>query len=213
MQRRATLPHAILQQDQGHYCSICQEQHYLLSTDLATFKTDANCTHIYCYARLLCMMNCQSDNPKCPNCQCIATNIILNQPIRLNDGYAYNANIPRHMLGSHEGHECSICHNTYSLRDNDRGTFDSGGKCNHIFCYECLSKLRNNHGPGTLKCPNFRIEAYDIIRNERRTISPKTIKMIMDDQSAFCDWAVGTMSDTGINNRHKERCMSRISYN
>jgi hypothetical protein len=39
MQRRATLSQAFLQQDQGHYCSICQEQHYLLSTDLVTFKT------------------------------------------------------------------------------------------------------------------------------------------------------------------------------
>jgi hypothetical protein len=33
----------------------------------------------------------------------------------------------------------------------------------------------------------------------------------MDDQSAFCNWAMGTMSDTGINNQHKERCI-RHSY-
>jgi hypothetical protein len=81
-----------------------------------------------------------------------------------------------------------------------------GGGFNHIFCYECLSNLKINDGPGTLKCPNCRIEANDIIRNEGRTTSPETIKMIMDDQSTFCDWAMGTMSDTGINNRHKERC-------
>ena len=206
-QRRAILSQAFLQRSQGHYCTICQEQHYLLSTDLATFKTDANCTHIYCYAKLSCMMNRQSDNLKCPDCQCIASNIILHQPIRLNDAYAYNENIPQHVLGSHEGHTCSICHETYSLRDNDLGTFESKGKCNHIFCYECLSHYKNNHGPGRLKCPNCRIEAYDIVRNERRTTSPETIEMSMDDQSVFCDWAMGTMSDTGINNRHEERCI------
>jgi hypothetical protein len=81
-QRRAILSQAFLQRRQGRYCSICQEQHYLLSTNLATFKTDdANCTHIYCYSRLSCMMNRQSDNLKCPDCQCIASNIILHQPI------------------------------------------------------------------------------------------------------------------------------------
>ena len=44
---------------------------------------------------------------------------------------------------------------------------------------------KNNHGPGSLKCPNCRIEAYDIVRNERWTTSPETIEMIMDDQSVF----------------------------
>ncbi len=127
MQRRAILSQAFLQRPKGHYCSICQEQHYLISTDLATLKTDANCTHIYCYARLSCMMNCQSGNLKCPDCQCIATNITLHQPIRLNDAYEYNANIPQHVLGSHEGNTCSLCLETYSLCDNDLGTFDSRG--------------------------------------------------------------------------------------
>ncbi len=113
--------------------------------------------------------------------------------------YAYNANIPQHVLGSHEGHECSICHKTYSLCDNDLGTLESKGKCNNIFCYECLSKHKNNHGPGPLKCPNCRIEAYDIICNERRTASSETTEMVIDDQSAFCDWAIITTLDTGIN--------------
>ncbi len=133
LQRKGILSQAFLQRPQGHHCSLCQEQHYLLSTDLATFKTDANCTHICCYTRLSCMMNRQSGNLKCPGCQYIATNIILHQPIRLNDGYAYNVNIPQHILGSHEGHACLICHDTYSLRDNDLGTLYSRGKCNHIF--------------------------------------------------------------------------------
>ncbi len=35
-----------LQRVQGHYCSICCEQHYLTSTDLATFETGAQCEHI-----------------------------------------------------------------------------------------------------------------------------------------------------------------------
>ena len=132
--------------------------------------------------------------------------------LRLNDAYAYNENIPQHVLGSHEGYTCSICHGTYSLCENDLGTFDSRGECNHIFCYECLSEFKSHQRPGTLKCPNFGIEAYDIIRNERWTTSPETIEMVMDDQSAFSDWAVGTMSDTGINNRHEERCICCSQY-
>jgi hypothetical protein len=62
-------------------------------------------------------------------------------------------------------------------------------------------------GPGTLKCPNCRIKANNIIRSDRRTASPNTIKMIMDDQAAWCDWAMNTMPDAGINNRHEERCI------
>ncbi len=85
----------------------------------------------------------------------------------------------------------------YVTRHN-LGALESKGKCNHIFCYECLSKHKNNHGPGPLKCPNCRIEAYDIIRNERWTTTTETIEMVMDDQSAFCNWAMGTMPDTGI---------------
>jgi hypothetical protein len=45
-----------LQQIQGHYCSICHEQHYLTSADPATFETEAQCTHIYCYNCLLSRM-------------------------------------------------------------------------------------------------------------------------------------------------------------
>ncbi len=37
---------------EGHYCLICREQHYLTSTDLATFETEAQCEHVYCYVRL-----------------------------------------------------------------------------------------------------------------------------------------------------------------
>jgi hypothetical protein len=36
-----------LQRVEGHYCSICREQHYLTSTDLATFETEAQCEHVY----------------------------------------------------------------------------------------------------------------------------------------------------------------------
>ena len=41
-----------LQRVEGQYCLICCEQHYLTSTDLATFETEAQCEHIYCYVRL-----------------------------------------------------------------------------------------------------------------------------------------------------------------
>ncbi len=35
-QRRAIFSQVFLQRRQGHYCSICQEKHYLISIDLAT---------------------------------------------------------------------------------------------------------------------------------------------------------------------------------
>ena len=41
------IPQEFLQRVQGHYCSICQEQHFLTSTDLATFETEAKCEHVY----------------------------------------------------------------------------------------------------------------------------------------------------------------------
>ncbi len=40
---------AFLQQVEGHYCYLCCEQHYLTTTNLATFETEAQCTHVYCY--------------------------------------------------------------------------------------------------------------------------------------------------------------------
>ena len=43
------IPQEFLQRVQGHYCSICQEQHFLTSMDLATFETEAKCEHVYCY--------------------------------------------------------------------------------------------------------------------------------------------------------------------
>ncbi len=65
-----------LQQIQGHYCSICNEQHFLTSTNLATFETAANCTHVYCYLSISRMKMLHLNNLTYPNCQCIATNII-----------------------------------------------------------------------------------------------------------------------------------------
>ena len=41
------IPQEFLERVQGHYCSICQEQHFLTSTDLATFETEAKCEHVY----------------------------------------------------------------------------------------------------------------------------------------------------------------------
>jgi len=38
-----------LHRDEGHFCFICQEIHHLTSTNLATFATEAQCAHVYCY--------------------------------------------------------------------------------------------------------------------------------------------------------------------
>ena len=41
-----------LQRDEGHFCYLCREIHHLTSTNLATFATEAQCTHVYCFIRL-----------------------------------------------------------------------------------------------------------------------------------------------------------------
>ena len=38
-----------LQQDEDHFCFICQEIHHLTSTNLATFATEAQCTCLLLY--------------------------------------------------------------------------------------------------------------------------------------------------------------------
>ena len=65
-----------LQQVEGHYCSICEEHHYLTSTDLATFETKAKCEHVYCYIHLSSRKAASANgNLTCPQCNCIASNI------------------------------------------------------------------------------------------------------------------------------------------
>ncbi len=128
-----------LQRVKGHYCSMCREQHYLTSTDLATFKTEAQCEHVYCY---LCLSSRKSasgnGNLTCPECKCTALNIIHHQPIRLDDGLPYLRNTPQETLGRSEGHECGICFEIFKLSDADLGTMDTTELCRHICCYNCL---------------------------------------------------------------------------
>ncbi len=86
------IPQEFLQRVQGHYCSICQEQHFLTSTDLATFETEAKCEHVYCYIRLSSRKAASASANgflTCPQCNCIASDIIHHQPIRLDDGLGY----------------------------------------------------------------------------------------------------------------------------
>ncbi len=101
-----------LQRVEGHYCSIYREQHYLTSTDLATFETEAQCEHIYYYIHLSSRKRVSGNgNLTCPECKCIASNIIHHQPIRLDDGLPYFRNTPQDILGRSESHECGICFN------------------------------------------------------------------------------------------------------
>ncbi len=160
-----------LQRIKGHYCLICHEQHYLTSTDLATFKTEAQCTHVYCYISLLSRMRTSRTKIlTCPHCRCIATDIIHHQPIRLDDGVMYNRNISQEVLGQSEGHFCSICHIQCFLHDTFLGTFETTMPCKHNFCYECLSELKHLSivGNKSLLCPNCRGVVDDIICYDKR---------------------------------------------
>ena len=131
---------AFLQWVEGHYCSIRREQHYLTSTDLATFETEAQCAHVYCYVSLQSRKTASVNGDlTCPECMCIALNIIHHQPIRLDDGFPYQRNILQEVLGRSEGHFCSICYEYCKLRDTDLGTIDTTEQCTHAFCFNCLS--------------------------------------------------------------------------
>ncbi len=124
---------AFLQWVKGHYCSICCEQHYLPSTDLATFETEAQRAHVYCYVSLLSRKTVSVNGDlTCPKCMCIALNIINHQPIRLDDGFPYQRNILQEVLGRSEGHFCSICHEYCKLCDTDLGTMDTTEQCTHF---------------------------------------------------------------------------------
>jgi hypothetical protein len=99
------IPQEFLQRVQGHYCSICQEQHFLTSMDLVTFETEAKCEHVYCYIRLSSRKAASANGLlTCPQCNCIASDIIHHQPIRLDDGFSYLRNTPQTLLGRTEGH-------------------------------------------------------------------------------------------------------------
>jgi hypothetical protein len=117
------------------------------------------------------------------------------QPIRLDNGYTYNRNISQEVLGQCEGRVCSICNIQYFLHETDLGTFDTTGTCTHIFWYVCLSELKTHH-PHDLQCPNCRVVADLIIHHERQpkidTTSPKTVEIITDEPTAWCDWAMDT---------------------
>ena len=77
---------AFLQRVEGHYCYLCCEQHYLTTTDLATFETEAQCEHVYCYVSLQRRKTASVNGDlTCPECMCIALNIIHHQPIRLDE--------------------------------------------------------------------------------------------------------------------------------
>ena len=207
------IPQEFLQRVQGHYCSICQEQHFLTSTDLATFKTEAKCEHVYCYIRLSSRKAASTSANgllTCPQCNCIASDIIHHQPIRLDDGFGYLRNTPRTLLGRCEGHRCGICFDDFNLCDTDLATMDTDANCRHIFCFHCLSqhkasKIGRNQ---ELKCPLCNAVSVDIIRHERRPLNNDEVEVIITGEpNGCCDWAMDTTSSTGIGNPHEERCI------
>ena len=108
-----------LQRVEGHYCSICQEQHFLTSTDLATFDTDAKCEVIYVLVQERRRLPMEFLRPQC---NCIASDINHHQPIRLDDRLTYFRNTPQTLLGRSEGHCCGVCFKDFNLCDTDLGT-------------------------------------------------------------------------------------------
>ncbi len=105
------------------------------------FETEAQCEHIYCYIHLTSRKRVSGNgNLTCPECKCIASNIIHHQPIRLDDGFAYLRNTPQTLLGRCEGHQCGICFDDFNLCDADLATMDTDVNCRHIFCFPCLSR-------------------------------------------------------------------------
>jgi hypothetical protein len=145
-------------------------------------------------------------NLTCPHCQCIASDIIHHQPIRLDNGVKYHG-ISQEVLRRSEGHFCSICHTQCSLRDTVLGTFDTTKPCTHIFCYECLSELKHRSivSNTILLCPNCRCVAVDIIPHEKWPSIE--VEIITDKPTNCCDSAMDTTSYTGIGNQHEERCI------
>jgi hypothetical protein len=182
-------------------CSICREQHYLTSTDLATFETEAQCEHIYCYVRLSSRKRASGNgNLTCPQCKCTASDIIHHQPISLDDGLPYLTNTPQKTLGRSEGHECGICFEVFKLSDADLGTMDTTQPCRHIFCYNCLLQHKRKRGGycGTLQCPSCRAVSVGIIHHKRRP--GNEVEVVPDEPMDCCDWAMDTTSSTGIGN-------------
>jgi len=167
-------------------------QHYLTSTNLAIFETEAQCTHVYCYVTLLSRKRESGNgNLTCPNCMRIASNIIHHQPIRLDDGFPYQGNISQEVLGKSEGHVCSMCYKDCKLCDTDLGTMtmDTTEPCTHIFCYACLSlsrhKRRRIEENKILECPNCRAFSVDIIHHERRPNIE--VEVITDEPTDCCN--------------------------
>jgi hypothetical protein len=208
------IPQEFLQRVQGHYCSICQEQHFLTSTDLATLETEAKCEHVYCFIRLCSRKAASADGLlTCPQCNCIASGIIHHQPIRLDDGFGYLRNTPQTLLGRSEGHLCGICLDDFNLCDTDLATMDTDANCRHVFCFHCLSQHKANK-IGTnreLTCPTCRAVSVDIIRHERRPLNEVEV-IITDEPNGCCDWAMDTTSSTGIGNPHEERCICPLVH-
>jgi hypothetical protein len=111
------------------------------------------------------------------------------------------------VLGRSEGHECSICHENPNLCDTDLGTLKTTLPCAHVFCFNCLESHKNARLARNLhiNCPNCRDVGTDIIRHVRWPIIE--VELIPQEPTDCCDWAMDTMSFTGIGNQHEERCV------
>jgi hypothetical protein len=192
---------AFLQQVKGHYCSICCEQHYLTATNLATFETEAQCAHVYCYVSLFSRKTASVNGDlTCPKCMCIALNIIHHRPIRLDNGFPYQRNILQEVLGRSEGHFCSICHKYCKLRDTELETMDTTEQCTHVFCFNCLSTYKRGRIEKKLilQCPNCRAVSVDIIHHEKWPSNE--VEVITNEPTDCCNWAMDTTLSTGIGN-------------
>ena len=75
-------------------------------------------------------------------------------------------------LMQEEGHECWICQVYYRLRDATLGSFcnpntrnDDDAICEHVFCYECIRKVRTKPNAMYPECPGCRRPGR-IVRHE-----------------------------------------------
>ena len=163
-----------------------------------------------CYASLLSRQERASvhGDLTCPECACIASNIILHKPIRLDDGSPYQRrNVAQVVLGRSEGHECTICWEIPNLRDTDLETVDTTLPCRNVFFFSCLSRHKNTRLAQELdfNCPNCRYVGTDIIHHVRRPSIE--VELITHEPTGCCGWAMDTISSTGIGNQHEERCV------
>jgi hypothetical protein len=110
----------LLQNPEGHECTICRETHHLHNMALGTFQCrdgSRACPHVFCHTGLL-QVRPIDGVLKCPTCRQIGDivrhYIFPTPPAQTNFQY---------FLQQRERHECTICHEVHHLHNMALGTF------------------------------------------------------------------------------------------